>query len=84
MAGLGLSLSTFSRMPYADFVQLARMAEDAGFGGVFVPEANNDSMLCCYAIARATTRITIGTRIISSYLRGALRCAAGAMMVQEE
>jgi len=84
MGGIGLSLSTFSRMPYPELGGLARLAEDAGFAGVFVPEANNDAMLCCYTIARATTRLTVGTRIINIYLRTPMLCGAGAMMVQEE
>ncbi|MGH7906161.1 MAG: LLM class flavin-dependent oxidoreductase [Candidatus Binataceae bacterium] len=84
MPGLGVSLSTFSRMPYADFADLAREAEDSGFSAVFVPEANNDAMMCCYAIAQATKKITLGTRIINIYLRSPLLCGAGAMMLQEQ
>jgi alkanesulfonate monooxygenase SsuD/methylene tetrahydromethanopterin reductase-like flavin-dependent oxidoreductase (luciferase family) len=84
MDAIGLSLSTFTRMPYPDLAQLAREAEDDGFSGVFVPEVNNDAMMCCYSIARATRRITVGTRIINVYLRTPMLCGAGAMMLQEE
>ena len=84
MAGCALSLSTFSRMPYADLTRLAREAEDAGFSGVYVPEANNDAMLCAYSIAKATSRITIGTRVINIHLRSPIVCGSGALMLQEE
>jgi alkanesulfonate monooxygenase SsuD/methylene tetrahydromethanopterin reductase-like flavin-dependent oxidoreductase (luciferase family) len=84
MAGCALSLSTFSRMPYQDLTRLAREAEDAGLSGVYVPEANNDAILCAYAIAKATSRITIGTRVINIHLRSPLVCGAGALMLQEE
>ncbi|HUY17948.1 MAG TPA: LLM class flavin-dependent oxidoreductase [Candidatus Binataceae bacterium] len=84
MAGCALSLSTFSRMPYPDFTRLAREAEDAGFSGVYVPEANNDAMLCAYSIAKATSRIKIGTRVINIHLRSPVVCGAGALMLQEE
>jgi len=84
MAGCALSLSTFSRMPYPEYTRLACEAEDAGFSGVYVPEANNDAMLCAYSIAKATSRITIGTRVINIHQRSAVVCGAGALMLQEE
>jgi 5,10-methylenetetrahydromethanopterin reductase len=84
MVACALSLSTFSRMPYPDLVRLACEAEEAGFSGVYVPEANNDAMLVAYAIARATSRIAIGTRVINIHLRSAVVCGAGALMLQEE
>ncbi|MBF6568482.1 MAG: LLM class flavin-dependent oxidoreductase [Candidatus Binataceae bacterium] len=84
MPGCALSLSTFSLMPYPEMTVLAREAEDAGFSGLFVPEANNDGMMCCYLIAQATKRITVGTRIINIYQRAATVCATGAMMIQEQ
>ena len=83
MNACGIALSPFSGMPIRDFVQLAREAEDAGLSGVFVPEANNDALMCCHAIAAATRRITIGTWIVNIYLRQPTLCAAGAAMVQE-
>ncbi len=84
MPTCALSLSTFSRMPYPALAHLAREAEDAGFSGVYVPEANNDAMLVAYAIAKATSRIIIGTRVINIHLRSAITCGAGALMLQEE
>ena len=68
---------------YAGFVQLARETEDAGFGGVYIPEAVNDALMCSLAVANATRRITIGTWIVNIYLREPALCAVAAEMVQE-
>jgi alkanesulfonate monooxygenase SsuD/methylene tetrahydromethanopterin reductase-like flavin-dependent oxidoreductase (luciferase family) len=81
---LGISLAPFSGIPYPDLVQLAREAEDAGLSGVFIPEAANDGLMCCYAIARGTRRITIGTWIVNIYFRVPALCAASVEMVQTE
>lgn len=83
MPGLGLTISPMSGIPYADFVQLGREAEDSGFSGVFIPEANNDALICSYTIAKATTRVQIGTWIVNIYLRDPSLCAAAAEMVQD-
>ncbi len=83
MTACGIALSPFSGIPTRDFVQLAREAEDAGLSGVFVPEANNDGLMCCHAIAAGTRRVTIATWIVNIYLRQPTLCAAGAAMVQE-
>jgi alkanesulfonate monooxygenase SsuD/methylene tetrahydromethanopterin reductase-like flavin-dependent oxidoreductase (luciferase family) len=84
MPPLGISISPFSGLPYAQFAALAREAEEAGFSGVFVPEGPNDVMLCCYAIAKATSRITIGSWIANVYFREPVLCAASAEMIQSE
>ena len=65
------------------FVQLARETEDAGFGGVFIPEAVNDALMCSYAVANATKRVNIGTWIVNIYLRDPGLCAIASEMVQE-
>jgi alkanesulfonate monooxygenase SsuD/methylene tetrahydromethanopterin reductase-like flavin-dependent oxidoreductase (luciferase family) len=84
MAQLGITLSPMSGIPYADFLQLAREAEDAGFNGIFVPEANNDALMCGYAVAGVTRRVTIATWIVNIYLREPTLCAAAAEMVQDK
>jgi 5,10-methylenetetrahydromethanopterin reductase len=71
-------------MPYGEFVDLAREAEDAGFSGVFVPEGPNDVMMCCYAIAKATKHIAIGSWIANVYFREPVLAAASAEMIQTE
>lgn len=66
-----------------EVARIAREAEDAGFGAVMVPEGGNDSLLACYAIAQATSRIRIGTSIAIIYNRQPTLCASAAVMVQE-
>jgi alkanesulfonate monooxygenase SsuD/methylene tetrahydromethanopterin reductase-like flavin-dependent oxidoreductase (luciferase family) len=83
MAGCGFSLSTMGGISYDELVQLARETEDAGFSGVFIPEAVNDALMCSYAIAKATKRVQIGTWIVNIYLREPTLCAAAAEMVQD-
>lgn len=90
MKGYGIVLSPTGRVtaPQAGssldaFVQLARETEDAGFAGVFVPEAMNDALMCCFAAANATRRISIATWIVNIYLRDPMLCALSAAMVQE-
>jgi alkanesulfonate monooxygenase SsuD/methylene tetrahydromethanopterin reductase-like flavin-dependent oxidoreductase (luciferase family) len=84
MPAYGVSLSPMSGIPYPEFVQLAREAEDAGMSGVYIPEANNDALMCSYAVAQATKRIKIATWIVNIYLREPTLCAAAAEMVQHE
>jgi alkanesulfonate monooxygenase SsuD/methylene tetrahydromethanopterin reductase-like flavin-dependent oxidoreductase (luciferase family) len=72
-----------SGIPHPEFLQLAREVEDAGFSGLFIPEANNDALMCSYAVAGVTTRVEIGTFIVNIYLRDATLCAAAAEMVQD-
>jgi alkanesulfonate monooxygenase SsuD/methylene tetrahydromethanopterin reductase-like flavin-dependent oxidoreductase (luciferase family) len=95
MKGYGITLSPMSRASararsadapatgYSGFVQLARETEDAGFAGVFIPEAVNDALMCSFAVANATKRVHIGTWIVNIYLREPALCAIAAEMVQE-
>ena len=48
---------------------LTREAEDSGFSHVFIPEGTNDSLMCAYAVARATSRINIVTYTSNIYFR---------------
>jgi len=82
MKGYGITLAPRG-VSYASFVQLAREAEDAGFGGVFIPEALNDALLCSLSVANATKRIAIATWIVNIYLREPALCAVAAEAVQE-
>jgi alkanesulfonate monooxygenase SsuD/methylene tetrahydromethanopterin reductase-like flavin-dependent oxidoreductase (luciferase family) len=83
MAQCGFSLSPMSGIPHPEFLQLARAIEDAGFSGIFIPEANNDALMCSYAVAGVTRRVTIATWIVNIYLREPTLCAAAAEMVQD-
>ena len=83
MHGYGVTISPMSGIPYAEFIQLARETEDAGYSGVFIPEANNDALLCSYAVAGVTRRVQIATWIVNIYLREPALCAAATEMVQD-
>jgi alkanesulfonate monooxygenase SsuD/methylene tetrahydromethanopterin reductase-like flavin-dependent oxidoreductase (luciferase family) len=93
MKGYGLTLSPMARPTsrrgdnslggYAGFVELARETEDAGYCGVFIPEATNDALMCSFAVANATKRINIATWIVNIYLREPTLCAISSEMVQE-
>jgi alkanesulfonate monooxygenase SsuD/methylene tetrahydromethanopterin reductase-like flavin-dependent oxidoreductase (luciferase family) len=95
MKGYGVTLSPMSRISvrtspsdtpatgFSGFVQLARETEDAGFAGVFIPEAVNDALMCSFAVANATKRIAVATWIVNIYLREPALCAISAEMVQE-
>src|SRR5262249_35485827 len=81
---LGITISPFSGISYQEPAQLARESEDAGVHGVFIPEAANDAMMCCYAVARGTRRITIATWIANIYFREPALCPTAAEMIQTE
>ena len=83
MAGIAISLSA-AGVSHAELIQLAREAEDSGFSGVFISEASNDALMCCYGAAKATKRVKIGTWIVNIYLRDPMLCAAAAQTVQDE
>lgn len=83
MKGIGVTLSPMSGIPYGEFVTLARETEDAGFGGVFIPEANNDALMCSLSVATATKQVTVATWIVNIYLREPSLCAAASEMVQD-
>ncbi len=68
---------------YQLFVMLTREAEDSGFSHVFIPEGTNDSLMCAYAVARATSRINIVTYTSNIYFREPSLLAASAEMVQD-
>jgi alkanesulfonate monooxygenase SsuD/methylene tetrahydromethanopterin reductase-like flavin-dependent oxidoreductase (luciferase family) len=82
MKGYGVTLRPMER-GMSEFVQLARETEDAGFGGVYIPEAVNDALMCSLSVANATKRITVATWIVNIYLRDPALCAIAAETVQE-
>jgi alkanesulfonate monooxygenase SsuD/methylene tetrahydromethanopterin reductase-like flavin-dependent oxidoreductase (luciferase family) len=81
MKGYGITLRPMAP-GHSGFVQLAQETEDAGFSGVFIPEAVNDALMCSLSVANATRRIAIGTWIVNIYLREPALCAIAAEMVQ--
>ncbi|HVN29241.1 MAG TPA: LLM class flavin-dependent oxidoreductase [Candidatus Binataceae bacterium] len=81
MKGYGITLRP-TVPDTSELVQLARETEDAGFGGVYIPEAVNDALISSLAVAGATKRINIATWIVNIYLRDPALCAVAAEMVQ--
>jgi alkanesulfonate monooxygenase SsuD/methylene tetrahydromethanopterin reductase-like flavin-dependent oxidoreductase (luciferase family) len=69
MAKIALAFSIMPDSPLPTIIEWARAAEDAGFDGVFMTEANNDSLACSLGIGFNTSRVTLGTAITNIYLR---------------
>jgi len=80
---LGIVITPDNSISYKEFAGLAREAEDAGFSHVFIPEGTNDSLMCAYAVATVTNRISIVTYTSNIYFREPALCAASAQMVQD-
>jgi 5,10-methylenetetrahydromethanopterin reductase len=71
MTKIALAFSTMPDSPLRTIVEWTKQAEDEGFDGVFMTEANNDSLACCLGLGFNTRRITLGTAITNIYLRHA-------------
>jgi len=69
MARIALAFSIMPDSPLPTIVEWTKRSEDAGFDGVFMTEANNDSLACCLGLGFNTRRITLGTAITNIYLR---------------
>ncbi len=69
MAKIALAFSIMPDSPLPTIVEWTKQAEDAGFDGVFMTEANNDSLACCLGLGFNTRRVTLGTAITNIYLR---------------
>src|SRR5271170_4412689 len=83
MAKTALACTILPDSPPARLIEWARAAEDAGFSGVFMTEANNDSLACSLALGLQTKRIKLGTAITNIYLRHPNLLANEAAAVQE-
>jgi 5,10-methylenetetrahydromethanopterin reductase len=68
---LGLSLFGLEKS-VKDMVELARLAEDAGFEQLYTVEAVRESLVPLVAIATATKRIQLGPGIMPIFLRSPL------------
>lgn len=67
-----------------DLRALARIAEDAGFEGIFSPEVPPYSALAnAQVFAEATSKIKVGTWITNIYMRHAVVATAEALTIQE-
>jgi 5,10-methylenetetrahydromethanopterin reductase len=83
MAKPALACTILPDSPPARLIEWSRAAEDAGFSGVFMTEANNDSIACSLALGLHTKRITLGTAITNIYLRHPNLLANEAAAAQE-
>ena len=83
MAKIALACTILPDSPPTRLIEWARAAEDAGFSGVFMTEANNDSLACSLALGLHTKRIKLGTAITNIYLRHPNLLANEAAAVQE-
>lgn len=64
--------------PLADVQTLARRAEDAGFGTMWITESGRTAYLSCTAAALATDRIGLGTGVAVAFPRSPMVTAAVA------
>ncbi len=83
MARIALAFSTLPDSPPATLIEWSKAAEDAGFAGVFMTEAGNDSLACSLALGLHTKRVMLGTAITNIYFRHPALLANEAAAVQE-
>lgn len=84
MSRLGLALGAFERRPFRELLGLVRLAEEAGFESVFVPEAwGRDAFVALGHLAAATSRVLLGTGIVNVYSRSAALIAMAAATLDE-
>ncbi len=83
MHALGVVLSTATAAPPKEFVELGKVAEDAGFASVLVNEGRGDALACSEAIALATDTIKVGTNIANIYFRHPFLAAMTATTISE-
>lgn len=69
MAKTALAFSIMPDSPIEKIVEWSKEAEEMGYAGVFMTEANNDSLACSLALGMQTRRIALGTAITNIYLR---------------
>ena len=62
MAKIALACTILPDSPPARLIEWSRAAEDAGFSGIFMTEANNDSLACSLALGLNTKRISSAPR----------------------
>ena len=62
---------------------MARAAELAGFGAVFVAEGHGDALALCHPVAAATRRVRLGTAIANAALRPPVLAAKTAAQLDQ-
>lgn len=81
---LGVHLKDDGLLPNAELLECAHLAEELGFSAITMNEdVGHDSFALLGALARETTRITLGTAIVNVYTRSAMQLAMGAATVDD-
>ncbi len=83
MANTAIACTILPDSPPSRLIEWSRAAEEAGFSGVFMTEANTDSLACALGLAMNTKRIKFGTAITNIYLRHPILLANETAAVQE-
>ncbi|MDP9341812.1 MAG: LLM class flavin-dependent oxidoreductase [Actinomycetota bacterium] len=82
--GQATGVSLREPIPWHDFVQIVRTAEETGYEACFVPEiSGREAFSTLAALAHATDRLHLGTGIVPMHTRRATVTAMGAATVQE-
>jgi alkanesulfonate monooxygenase SsuD/methylene tetrahydromethanopterin reductase-like flavin-dependent oxidoreductase (luciferase family) len=78
LSGLGISLPNLDEVPVGVHLELARVAEDCGLDAVVAGEiAGPEVFALLGAISQNTTRVTLGTAVISTFTRSPALTAMG-------
>jgi 5,10-methylenetetrahydromethanopterin reductase len=83
MANTAIACTILPDSPPSRLIEWSRAAEEAGFLGVFMTEANTDSLACALGLGMNTKRIKLGTAITNIYLRHPILLANETAAVQE-
>ena len=81
---LGVTVIPGAGWRASDIREVARAAEEAGFGAIFTTEVNNDALATAQLMGSATARIQVGTWIANIYLRHSYTCAKGASLIADD
>jgi 5,10-methylenetetrahydromethanopterin reductase len=80
--GTGIALR--DPLPWSDLRQIARTAEDTGYAALFVPEiAAREAFSTLAGLAGGTSRIVLGTGVVTIWSRNPVTCAMAAATVQD-
>jgi 5,10-methylenetetrahydromethanopterin reductase len=82
-APLGLSIASHSGLPAPAIGEIARAAEAAGFGAVFVAEGHGDALALCHPVIAATRNVRVGTAIANAALRPPVLAAKTAVQLDQ-
>jgi alkanesulfonate monooxygenase SsuD/methylene tetrahydromethanopterin reductase-like flavin-dependent oxidoreductase (luciferase family) len=80
--GVGVVLR--DSLPWQESVQIARLAEDTGYWGLFVPEiAGREAFVTLAGFAEATSRLLLGTGVVTMWARSPVTTAMAAATMQD-